>query len=448
MTGKRPAEAVPFLERARRLAPGDPVVAFQLGLAHLAQEQYDRAQPLLEEAFRAQPTLDGLGYYTGFLRYRGKDYRGALDAFRGGRAADPELQQLTRFYSGLALGILGLPAQAAAEIEQAIRAVPASPLTGPAERLRDTMMAARERDRRFTLDVRFGFFHDDNVPVVPDSDSGEPLVATLRSRRRDSTGELLGVRLEYAWLRTEQWEATAGYSFFGTYNNDLPSFNIANHLVTTGVTRRTAVAGMPLVVGAQYSFDALFLDDDEFLYRHTASLFATLVESERHLSQVVGRYQNKDFATGSPPPPRDENRDADSWLVGVTHFFRFAQDRHFVKLGYQFDHDATEGRNYRYLGHRLLAGAQYTLPWYGIRLRYDVDLHLRDYVHRNTLLPSTAPNSRRRDDEELTNVVRVEVPLPLSLTLGAEYQSTINRSNVAVFDYTRNVFSLILQWSY
>lgn len=448
MTARRPAEALPFLERARRLAPTDPVIAFQLGLAHLAQERYDRAQPLLEEAFRAQPTLEGLGYYTGFLRYRGKDYRGALDAFRSGRTADPELQQLTRFYAGLALGILGLPAQAAAEIEQAIRTVPGSPLTGPAERLRDTMIAARQRDRRLTLDVRFGFFYDDNVPVVPDPDSGEPLVARLRDRRRTSTGELLGVRLDYAWLRTEQWEATVGYSFFGTHNNDLPSFDITSHLGTAGVTRRAAVAGLPLVVGAQYSFDALYLDEKDFLTRHTASVFGTLVESARHLTQVVARYQNKDFGAASLPVPPAEDRDGDNWLAGITHFVRFAEDRHFVKLGYQFDYDATEGRNYTYRAHRLLAGAQYTLPWYGIRLRYDVDLHLRNYLHRNTLLPSTAPNTRERDDKELTNVVRAELPLPLNLTLAAEYQSTLNDSNLAVFDYTRSVFSLILQWSY
>src|SRR5262249_58516823 len=120
------------------------------------------------------PDLDSLGYYVGFLRYRKKDYRGALGAFRGGRWSDPEIQQLTRFYTGLALGVLGLPGQAAAEVEQAIRLAPGSQLTGPAERLRDTMVASKDRDRRFSLEARVGLTYDDKVIVRPVEDNAAP----------------------------------------------------------------------------------------------------------------------------------------------------------------------------------------------------------------------------------------------------------------------------------
>jgi tetratricopeptide (TPR) repeat protein len=447
MARSRPAEAVPYLERARARSKTDPVIAFQLGLAYFAQQQYDRAEPLLEEAFRSQPTLDGLGYYVGFLRYRKKDYRGALDAFRTGRTTSQDLQQLTRFYAGLALGVLGLPGQAAAEIEQAIRLVPASPLTGPAERLRDTMVAARQGQRRLTIDARLGFFYDDNVAVVPDRDSREPLVEVLRHPKSRSTGELFGVRADYAWLRTDQWESTIGYSFFTTYNNELPSFNIMSHLASVGLTYRTALGNMPLLVGGQYAFDILFLDQEEFLLRHTASAFASLVESDRYLTQLFARYQSKNFEE-TADTVRDEIRDADNWMLGVTQLFRFAEDRHYVKVGYQFDWDDTVGGNYEYLGHRILAGAQYTLPWHGIRLKYDFDVHFRDYTRRNSLLPSFDPGTKRREDREITNVVRGELPLPRNFTLAAEYQSSINNSNIAVFDYTRDVFSLILSWAY
>jgi predicted Zn-dependent protease len=73
MALRRPADAVPFLVRARAKSPADPAIAIQLGLAYFAQEQYDEAQSILEEAFRSDPTVDGLGYYVGFMRYRKKD---------------------------------------------------------------------------------------------------------------------------------------------------------------------------------------------------------------------------------------------------------------------------------------------------------------------------------------------------------------------------------------
>jgi len=241
---KRPDLAAPYLERARAKSPKDPSIAYQLGLVYFAQQQYDRAELLLEEAFRANPELDSLGYYVGFLRYRNKDYRGALAAFRAGRSSDPEIQQLTRFYTGLALGVLGLPGQAAAEVEQAIRLAPGSQLTGPAERLRDSIVASRGRERRFAFEARVGLSYDDNVIVRPVEDTeapGEPLVAEIRRHKHESTGELFGVNKSYVWSRTADWESSIGYSFFMTYQNALPSFNVINNLGTASLTYKTAL---------------------------------------------------------------------------------------------------------------------------------------------------------------------------------------------------------------
>jgi hypothetical protein len=40
------------------------------------------------------------------------------------------------------------------------------------------------------------------------------------------------------------------------------------------------------------------------------------------------------------------------------------------------------------------------------------------------------------------------LPLSWSFTLAFEYQSTINMSNLALFDYTRNVYTMMVSWSY
>jgi len=43
---------------------------------------------------------------------------------------------------------------------------------------------------------------------------------------------------------------------------------------------------------------------------------------------------------------------------------------------------------------------------------------------------------------------RIEKPLPNNLTLSAEYQGIFSQSNIAVFNFHRNVFSLIMTWAY
>lgn len=447
MAQDKPGEALAFLERARQKSPTEPSVAFQLGLAYFALNQYDRAQPLLEEVFAKEPTLDSLGYYVGFLRYQKQDYQGALGAFRAGRTADARLAQLTRLYTGLSLQGLGLSAQAATEVEQALRLLPASPLTGPAERLRDAITTSRARERRFHVDLRAGVYFDDNATARPNPKREEADVHDLRRPKHDTTGDLFSLRLDYAWLRQGPWEGTLGYTFFTTYNNDLPSFNIIDHVGTVGLTRNDTIANMPFQSGIQYSFDYLTFNDKELVQRNSASFSGLLVESATHLTNALARVEVKEY-TETRPLANQEFQDAVNWMLGAVHVMRFAEDRHFVKAGYFFDIEDARGRNFKYRGHRFLAGGQYTLPWWDVRASYDFSLHYRDYVNRHSAQPGDKEGTVERSDHEQAHVFRLDLPLPGNFTLSADYQGTIDNSNIPVFSYKRNVYTLSLAWQY
>jgi len=444
-------EAAGALEQARARAPRDEAVLFQLGVVYFALEKYELAQPLLERVFAVKPSLDGLGYYVGFMRYRQKDYQGALRAFRAGTSTDPSIQQLTRFYSGLALAVLGLPAQAVAEIEEARRLQPTSSLTGPAERLRDAVVAVQTSERRFRAEVRLGGFYDTNVTISPVG-SADPVVQFLRQDNPASPGEMAAVRFDYSFVRTGPWEAVATFSFFTTYNNALPDFNVIDYLGALTGTYGGLLGTLPFQAGLQYTYDYLELGGEEFVQRHTLAPYFTLVENAGNLSSLTLRYQYKQFSNDTNIP-REEKRDGVNWMAGLIHLVRFEGDRHFVKAGYQFDYDDTEGptrrgRNFSYLGNRLIAGGQYTLPWHGIRLKYDFDVHFRNYQHVNTLFPVTAPGTIARKDKEYTSILGAIIPLPHNLNFLLEWQRIWDNSNLAVFSYTRNVVSGTLVWTY
>lgn len=449
----QPALAADILEKARAKAPQDLLIRLQLGVAYFTLEQYDKAEPLLTEVFAEQPKLEGVGYYVGFMRYRKKDYQGALQAFTSGTSTDPTIQQLSKFYAGLTLGVLGLPERAIAEVEEALRLQPVSPLTGPAERIRDTIVAARSREQRLRAEIRLGFFYDDNIAVNPQAGT-DPLVQALRSTPDRgggrSTGEIASLRTDYSWFRSGPWEATATYAFFHTQPNNPGLFRsgkIQDHLGGLAGFYRGAVGTMPFQLGSQYNYDYLLLNDAPLMDRHTGTLFGTLVENPVNLTTLVGRLQFKNFLLDDAANPPD-NRDARNWMVGPTHVFRFAGDKHLLRIGYQFDYEDASGRNFSYHGHRLATGGQYTLPWGEVRLRYDYEIHFRLYPDLQTSLPTTSPNTMTRHDTEQLHAFRVEKPLPNGLTLSAEYQGTFSQSNIAVFDFHRNVFSLIMTWQY
>jgi tetratricopeptide (TPR) repeat protein len=463
MAQQKTEQAVEVLDKARALAPRDLSILFLLGVAYFALERYDQAEGPLTPVFNERPQTEGIGYYVGLIRYRKKDYQGARQAYRPETTKNPNIQQLVKFYSGLTLAILGLPEQAVAEVDAALRLQTGSALTGPAERIRDSLVAAKDAERRLRAEVRVGFLYDSNVRVLPQP-SHDPIAESLRHQKTATPGEIFAARLEYAWLRTGPWESTVAYSFFQTVNNrdGLSAFDVQNHLVSGALSYKAAIGAMPYQVGTQYSWDYLSLGGDDFLQRQTVTLFGTLVENQGNLTTLLARFQHKDFYA-FPQQLLDEDRDARNWMAGFTHVFRFAQDRHYIRVGYQFDYEKADGRNYTYAGNRILTGGQYTLPWGSTRLRYDFDLHQRGYVHANTILPVINPSTRKRQDLEQNHIFRIEQVLaanigppsigcastaPCPLTLAAEYQRTVADSNLPVFDYNRNVWSLTLSWQY
>ncbi|MGH7858461.1 MAG: tetratricopeptide repeat protein, partial [Candidatus Binatia bacterium] len=228
-------DAAAALERARSLSPEDPAILYQLGVVNVRRKRDDLARPLLEDAFRLKPSLDGLGYHLGVVRYRAGEYQAALEAFEASVSADRDIEQLTRFYAGLASLRLGLAERATHEVEEALRLRPASPLTGPAERLRELALAARGREgrpveRRVRLELRVGGFYDDNVSVQPET-SDDPVARSLRQGDRDSPGAITALRAAGLLLRRGALEATGSYSFFSTSNVDLPEFDIIDNLL-------------------------------------------------------------------------------------------------------------------------------------------------------------------------------------------------------------------------
>ncbi len=359
---KQPALAVAQLTIAHELRPNDLFIRFQLGVAYFALESYDRAAPLLFEVFDEQPQLDGLGFYVGFLRYRAKAYDAALKAFDVGQTADTEMQQLTRFYRGLTLGVLGLPDQALVELEEILKSEAVSPVTSGAIRLRDTLSAGRvkqEEAKRFHFQVSLGGVYDDNVAVNPDS-SNNSLARQLRERSTNSPGLLASMLAEYAWLRQGPWESRVRYSFFQTLNTEgnLSRFNIQDHLGGINGFYRGIVAQLPYQLALDYTFDYLFLDQAAFLTRHTPTASVTVVPPAfkvpvlgdvGNLTSVLVRYQVKEFLreVGDDDPRfQSDIRDALNIMTGVTHAFRFAQDQHLVRIGYQYDNENAEGTNF------------------------------------------------------------------------------------------------------
>jgi tetratricopeptide (TPR) repeat protein len=449
---KRLPEAQTALEKARSLRPQNNDIAFQLGVLYFNREAYERAEPPLHEVFQIDPRRENLGYYLGFIEYRKKNYREALRFFEANVPSDSSFAQLTKFYSGLATSSLGFPREGQAQIEQALRLQPLSPLTAPAQRFGEILQSAAQREKFFNGELRLGVFYDTNVPVVPTSSSDIVAQAIQENQpRRKSEGELASVNLSYTWLRKLDWEGTVSYRFLQTYNNHLTEFNTQDHTPNVGIAYRSSVAEMPLMLGSQFSYDFITLGNKRFSQRWILNPYLTLVENQSagvsNSTTLQFRLQAKDFFNDRNVS-RAEVRDAVNYAVGPVHFVVFEEGRHYLKLGYHFDYDKAEGEDWTYAGHRLLAGGQYTLPWWDLRLRYDVDVHWRSHKYKHSLLPATATDTVKRRDSEPVQVVGVSKDFLTNFTAAIEYLFDRNNSNLAPFTYKRNVITTSVTWRF
>jgi hypothetical protein len=170
-----------------------------------------------------------------------------------------------------------------------------------------------------------------------------------------------------------------------------------------------------------------------------------------NLTTFLQRYQRKAFFR--EPGDNDtrfgsEFRDAHNTMFGLLHVFRFADDKVLVRAGYQFDVENAAGGAFSYTGNRFQTGGQVALPWGGISVRYDYDVHWRAYKNAQTLFVNDAGQLSSRYDIEQTHLVQMIKPLSEHFTLAAQYQRVRNDTNIPIYDYTKNVYTMLVTWSY
>lgn len=467
---KNPTAAVSALEQAYQIQPSDPSLRSQLGTAYFSAGQYEQAAPLLEEAYEADPSSEHLGYYVGIVRYRQKNYQGAVQAFGAVKTGDPNIQQLSRFYRGLALGVLGLPEQASAELRQLERTDASLPFTGQALQLQKAIAAGRKTDevKRLGLQISVGGFYSDNVAINPRNPGTTPdpttndILRSLSSRNTTAPGAIGSLVADYSFYREGPFEATVNYAFLQTlnFNNGLNEFNLQSHLPGVSGFYRGTVGDLPFQFAAQYTYNYIFLKDAAFMSAHSPTFSASIVPPSfsipglgavGNLTSVLSRWQKKEFYR--EPVANDlrfsgEQRDAYNVMFGFAHAFRFAQDKHLVRLGYQYDNESAAGTAFSYIGHRAQAGVQTSLPVAGLILRYDYDIHFRDYKNEQPLFRDFSGQLSKREDTQQTHSAQLILPVADHWSISAQYQRVLNKSNVPLYDYVQNVWTGLVTWTY
>jgi len=286
--------------------------------------------------------------------------------------------------------------------------------------------------RRFPDDPDIPFYIGLTVILIPTTN-----VFGLRDRDRKSFINLFYLRGEYFLLRELAYDLSVSYGFYQTITYSLRGMDVQNHILSLNFSKRGNIGPIPYDFRINYAYDYLLSDYRYFLQRHTIRPSLIFQKSQKHLSLFQYAFQVKEFRE-KPLFPED-NRDAVNHEAGFIHFLRFDDAKHYIKAGYFYDKEFAQGDNWDYEGNKFVTGFQYTFPK-DIRLNVDYEYKRIRYENINIFFAE-----KRRDiDRGLMTAISKDIGKGWSVSL--EYLHRRNSSNIALYDYKKNLYSVGLSW--
>jgi tetratricopeptide (TPR) repeat protein len=476
----RYAEAERHLKEALSAKPGDQATAYYLGLASLRLQRYREAEERFREVLKRHPedarARLGLGmalyheqryreaateltvaertlkddpllyYYAGLAAAEQQSYEQASERFLRAGKLDPELGNDPRYQRGATLYSQHQYQQATAEFRSAVEG--GQPAAAAVQRPPGAM-AGQVPSKRWTANYGLSLQYDSNVVLLP---GGSALPNNIS--HKDDFVTALSVGGEYRFVQTDKWTVGAGAGLFGNLHARLSDFNVFDLAPNIYVERRLGSAQLRL----QYTLDYVTVGGDPYLLSNAIQPTLTIPESNRTYTQAFFRYQNKDFKSFRDDQlglPVNQTRDANNYMLGAMQYWKFSNDRGYVRGGYMFDTDRTAGgdgpttpgvptsADWQYTGHRLSTGVAYR-PLAATTLQLAFDYYRQNYSNPNSFSPDLTV--RKDNIYQLTGTVVRD--LRSWLWLAFQYSYTRDQSNVEVFDYSRHIISLTVGGSF
>ncbi|MBI5562830.1 MAG: tetratricopeptide repeat protein [Deltaproteobacteria bacterium] len=464
LKGENLEEAIEDFKRARLEAPDSSVAAYFLGIALKKTQNYEEARKNLSDAIRLTPAVKEAVVELADVYYQLGDNGNAMTNIR--LAEDAGIQPgETAFIKGLILLKEGKSRDAiealtrakslspglaqAADYQIAVAKVKEGNLKGAREMFKEIVVrdpnadiaefakqyidaiSARERaERELSLTVDLQYQYDDNVLLKP----GDSSVAADVTNESDYAAVGM-LRAEYSPRPAGPAGVKAQYSFYDNAHRKLASHDVMSHTFSIVPNYNLETGNLSAI--ASYNYTMV----DDFKYLETYGITPTYQFSvgKGQLASAFVKLQEKKML--KLPLTRDEDRSSDEWAAGLSWFYLLAGNKGFVNLSYAFNHEDTRGANWQYMGHKLGAGVFYPLTD-AIKVNVGGEAYFQDFEEKNTAF------GKFRKDKTYTLSAMLSYALIGDIDAQVQYVHVRGDSNIAVYDYSKNVVSAGIEARY
>ncbi|MBI4746115.1 MAG: tetratricopeptide repeat protein [Deltaproteobacteria bacterium] len=451
-------EAVDLLKRARELDPESSVAAFYLGVAYKKIQDYKEARAHLKDAITLSPAvkeavmeLADVSYQLGnmdealetleiaereeiapaqaaFLKglvllKQGKNSE-AIESFKKSKSTDIKLATSADYQIGVANLQEGRLSDAREIFKEIIVRDPNSNLSQFANQYIEAITRRLKEERPFRISVGLQYQYDDNVLLKP----GESAAAVGITDEADSSA-IATLRAEYSPRFKGPYAVKAQYSLYLNDRSTLHTHDVQSHTIALIPGYNLRQSSISLLASYNYTL----VHDEKYLQAITATPSYTFTLTGNQYAQVFYRYTKKEYLNAPIHP--DEDRNGDDNGLGASWFYLIMENRGFVNFRYEYNREDTEGVNWKYSGNK--AGLSFLYPVTD-RLKFKVagEAYLQDYENLHTSFVGM-----KRKDETYTGSALFSYNFFDEIDVQVQYAYIKSRSNIAVYDYSKNVLS-------
>jgi tetratricopeptide (TPR) repeat protein len=472
-------EALSFLNKARQADPKSSIAAFYLGLTYKQIGNYREAATNYRDAATLAPPVkeayveliemlynlnefreakqwadkaDALGikpahvaFLRGLIMLKQGDNKDAIDAFTKAKGLDMGLQQAADFQIAMAYANDRRLSNALKSLKAVIAVNPNSELGSFAKEYETALAKSLAEYRKWRFSVGVGDQYDTNIISKPSSSIG-PGIDDLPGKSGFSIFNT--ARIDYSPLFEGSWFYTAQYNFYT--NNYFGVYAYKYDLLSQTLTLTPGCNFKGGAFTAPVSYNYVWLNEHRYMEMMSVKPTVSIATAGGMIWQLGAGYAKRGMVKPSADP--DEERDGDIYNFTAGYVYPIKEGKGMFNLKYEYSIDDAKGINWDNRGSRVSMGLLLPLED-KVNLMLNGDAYVQKYGNVNSFTgtshgPGFPDEPSKRLDKTYTASGGILWEVTKVLNMNLNYTFTRAHSNFAVYDYSRNQFSLGLEYSF
>lgn len=453
-------EAAALLEKARIEDPDSTRAAYYLGITYKRLQKYPEAKKnLLDSVMKnprikeALPELIEVLYELGETENAEKwisvaekeQIRPAQTAFLKGlvllkdgknseavaslnqaKSLDQALTQAANYQIGLAHVKEQSYDEARKAFYEVIALDPNADISAYADEYGKALDRRGAADKPWHLNAGFYTEWDTNVILKP----GDTTTVGDIGNEGDFR-EVVTTSADYTFKIGDPYRLRVAYDLYFANQTELDDFDVNSHTFTIAPSYNTKSASFSIPF--QYNY-TLVDSNEKFLSSFTTNPQVNFKITEHNIGLAGIKFQTKNYF--SRVADGAEDRDGFRVAPGLGWFYLFNENKGSLGFRYELDFDNTDGNNWDYVGNRITPSLQFQVPYVEkLRATLASDLYFQQFRHSHTVF------GQKRGDEAYTLSALLAYDLTTNFELQFRYTYVNHKSNLAIYDYDRHVFS-------